>query len=144
MIDTHCHLNFKAFENDFDEVIKRAFENGVKKIINVGAQLSSSKRAIEFANSHENLYATVGIHPHHTDKLEKDWEKELEVLALNKKVVAIGECGIDFYQYQSNNIVDPKLQEELFAKEKSIVLGSYSDDLLILPRKPLIAFGIIK
>ncbi|MFH1832729.1 MAG: TatD family hydrolase [Candidatus Levyibacteriota bacterium] len=130
MIDIHCHLNFKAFENDFNEVIKRASEKGVKKIVNVGAALDSSKRAVELAEKYNppagGLYATVGIHPHHADKLEPDWEQRLEDIVLQSrislretkhpKVVAIGECGMDFYRYQSNDIVDPKLQEKLFIK----------------------------
>ena len=69
MVDVHCHLNFKAFENDYDEVIKRAFEAGVTKIINVGTQISSSERAVELAQKYENLYAIVGVHPHHADKV---------------------------------------------------------------------------
>lgn len=120
MIDTHCHLNFKAFENDVDEVIKSAFEKGVKAIINVGAQIDSSQKAIELAEKHQNLYATVGIHPHHTDELKQNWEFKLEELAKNAKVVALGECGLDYFSYQSNGIVDPKLQKELFIKQIKI------------------------
>ncbi len=120
MFDVHCHLNFKAFEKVVDEVVKKAFEAGVTKIINVGAQLSSSKRAVELAKKHKNLYATVGIHPHHADKLEDGWEKEFKELAKNPKVVAIGECGMDFYNYDSNGTVDHKLQEELFVKQIEI------------------------
>lgn len=120
MIDVHCHLNFKAFENDVDGVIKQAFEAGVSKIINVGAQLSSSKRAVELAEKYENLYATVGIHPHHADKLEENWEGKLEELAKDTKVVAIGECGMDFHNYDSNGTVDYKLQEDLFIKQIEI------------------------
>lgn len=122
MIDAHCHLNFHAYKKDCDEVIKKTFSAGVTKIINVGTKLDSSQKAVELAEKYENLYATVGIHPHHADKLEDDWKSKLEKLAKNKKVVAIGECGMDFYQYESNNIVNPKLQEEIFIKQ--IVLAS--------------------
>ncbi|MDP3988216.1 MAG: TatD family hydrolase [Candidatus Levybacteria bacterium] len=117
MVDVHCHLNFKAFDQDLDEVIKGAFDAGVTKIINVGADLNSSKKAIELAEKYEEFYATVGIHPHHTDKLETDWEERLEELGKHPKVVAIGECGMDFYNYASNGIADEKLQEELFVKQ---------------------------
>jgi TatD DNase family protein len=72
MIDVHCHLQFKAFEEDYDAVIKDAFENGVTKIINTGTQLSSSIKAVEFAEEYENMYAIVGVHPHHADKIQKD------------------------------------------------------------------------
>lgn len=124
MVDVHCHLNFKAFNNDYDEVIKKAFEDGVTKIINVGTKIDSSKRAVELADAYENLYAIVGVHPHHADKLEKGWVEELEKLASAKggsasgrKVVAIGECGIDYYRYKSNGIVDSKVQREVFIKQ---------------------------
>lgn len=117
MIDIHCHLNFKAFEKDIDKVIKRAFEAGVTKIINVGTKIDSSQKAIELAEKHDNLYATVGVHPHHADKLEDNWEEKLEQLAKHPKVVAIGECGMDFHSYQSNNMVNPNLQKELFIKQ---------------------------
>src|SRR3989338_265049 len=104
MIDVHCHLNFKGFEKDLDEVIKRASEAGVKKIINVGTSLESSRKAVELAEKYENLYAIVGIHPHHADKLSKGWERQIEKLLEQPKVLAIGEIGLDYYSYASNGI----------------------------------------
>src|SRR3989344_1244171 len=130
MIDAHCHLNFKAFEEDFDKFIKRAFGSGVTKIINVGTKLDSSEKAIKLTEKYENLYATVGIHPHHADKLEPEWDKKLEELVLRSrislretkhpKVVAIGETGLDFYSYESNGITNPSLQKKLFIKQIEI------------------------
>lgn len=144
MIDVHCHLNFKAFEKDYDEVIKRAFEAGVTTIINVGTKIDSSEKALELAKTYENLYAIVGIHPHHADKplhrhserseesqnkLDSsvaklpqndngnDWLEQLGQIAKHPKVVAIGEIGMDYYRYQSNDIVDPKLQRDTFVKQ---------------------------
>ena len=117
MIDVHCHLNFHSFEKDYDSVIKSAFEAGVTKIINVGTKLDSSRKAVELAQKYKNLYAIVGVHPHHADKLEKAWLKELEKLAGMPKVVAIGEIGMDYFSYKSNAIVDPKLQKEVFIKQ---------------------------
>jgi TatD DNase family protein len=126
MIDVHCHINFHKFETDFDEVIKRAFASGVTRIINVGTQVSSSKHAIDLAEKYEELFAIVGIHPHHTDKLtkghlqrseESDWYQELEILAKHPKNLGIGEIGMDFYSYKSNGIVDPKFQQDAFEKQ---------------------------
>ena len=124
MIDVHCHLNFRAFNKDYDEVIKRAFRAGVTKIINVGTKIDSSQRAVELAKQYKNLYAIVGVHPHHADKPEEGWIEELEMLvkhpasnAAGAKVVGIGECGMDYYRYQSNDIVDPRLQREVFIKQ---------------------------
>ena len=120
MIDVHCHLNFRAFKDDYDEVIKRAFEKGVTKIINVGTSIESSEVAVELSKKYDNLYAIVGIHPHHADKLEKGWEEKINKLCKEPKVLAIGEIGIDYYSYKSNGIVNPKLQKEVFVKQIKI------------------------
>lgn len=126
MIDVHCHLNFKSFTDDYDEVIKRAKEKGVTRIINVGTSLESSEWAVKLADQYDELFAIVGIHPHHADKVTKghlkrsegsSWISKLEKIATHPKVLAIGEIGMDFYEYKSNGIVDPLLQEEIFQKQ---------------------------
>jgi TatD DNase family protein len=120
MIDAHCHLNFEAFENDYAEVIKRAKDCGVELIINAGTSIESSQKAVELAKKYENLYAIVGIHPHHADKVTKGWDKEINDLAKMPKVVGIGEIGMDYYSYKSNGITNPKLQEEIFRRQIEI------------------------
>lgn len=128
MIDVHCHLNFHAFEKDYGKVVKSAFEAGVTKIINVGTRIDSSQKAVDLAQKYENLYAIIGVHPHHADKMTEchpeqsegspdDWIKQLEMLARKPKVVAIGEIGMDYFSYKSNAIVEPKLQKEVFIKQ---------------------------
>ncbi|OGH42618.1 MAG: hypothetical protein A3H79_03465 [Candidatus Levybacteria bacterium RIFCSPLOWO2_02_FULL_36_8b] len=117
MIDVHCHLNFHSFAKDYDQVIKQAFEAGVTKIINVGTKIDSSQKAVDLAQKYNNLYAIIGVHPHHADKLENNWLEELEKLAKEPKVIAIGEIGMDYFSYKSNAIVDPKLQKEVFIKQ---------------------------
>jgi TatD DNase family protein len=138
MIDVHCHLQFKAFEQDYDTVIKDAFKEGVTKIINTGTQLSSSRKAVEFAQKYENMFAIIGVHPHHADKIQENpdiveasegfednkqkkkhispdyWLQELEKITKHPKVLAIGEIGMDYFPYKSNGIVEPKLQREVF------------------------------
>lgn len=121
MIDVHCHLNFKSFKEDYDEVIKKAFQDGVEIIINTGTSIESSIWAVELAEKYENLYAIVGIHPHHADKVEADWDDKLTKIAKSsKKVVGIGEIGLDYYAYASNGIVDPKLQKDIFIRQIQI------------------------
>ncbi len=121
MTDVHCHLNFKSFAQDFDEVIKQAEKDGVNTIINTGTSLESSKRAVELAGKYSNLYAIVGIHPHHADKMRPGWDSELKKIAKSsKKVVGIGEIGLDYYSYASNGIVDPRLQKEIFMRQIEI------------------------
>ena len=113
MIDTHAHLNFKAYEKDAGEVIKRTLAQGVS-IINVGSKYNTSKKALELAEKYNNVYAAVGLHPMHStpdfmkkriDKEEGGFLTEGEIfnkenykkLAESKKVVAIGEIGLDYY-----------------------------------------------
>ena len=90
MIDVHCHLNFHAFEKDCDEVIKKAFDDGVQSIINVGTKIDSSKRAVELSEKYKDLYAIIGIHPHHADKVQDDFINEL-----GKNITVINRIGID-------------------------------------------------
>ncbi len=108
LIDTHSHLNFKEFDKDRDEVIKRAFENGVGKIINVGTNLRGSQDSIVLAEKHENIYAAISLHPINIEK-EKFDEKAWLELAGHQKVVAIGETGFDFYHSS-----DREKQKEIF------------------------------
>ena len=96
-IDTHAHLFFENFKDDIDDVISRAKENGVDYIIIPATDLQTARKAIYLAEKYEQVFATVGIHPHDT----KDWDEsiipELEKLAKHPKVVAIGEIGLDYF-----------------------------------------------
>lgn len=97
LIDTHAHLDFKDYDNDRDEVLKRAKEIGVDKIINIGADLESSRRSVKLAEKYDNIYAVVGIHPHEADMVNDEALAEIKKLAIKKKVKAVGETGLDFY-----------------------------------------------
>ncbi len=97
LIDTHSHLNFKAFKNDLDEVIKRSLAENVW-MINVGSKYETSKKAVEIAEKYpRGIYAAIGLHPIHSNKEDFDKERYRE-LARSKKVVAIGEIGLDYYK----------------------------------------------
>lgn len=121
MIDAHCHMQFHAFRKDCDEIIKKAHENGVEIIINSSTSLESSEGAVKLAEKYENLYAIVGIHPHHADKLDSGWDKDLiKIAKSSKKVIGIGEIGLDYYSYSSNGVVEPKLQKEVFIRQIEI------------------------
>jgi len=112
LIDTHCHLDDPKFNPDRDEVIKRASAAGVGYIINVGSDLKNSKAAVEIAAKYENVYATVGLHPHDAKNLDDKAFIEFKKLAKRPKVVAIGEVGLDYYR----NLSPKKEQEEVFVK----------------------------
>ncbi len=121
MIDVHCHLNLSGFEKDYDEVVKDATSKGVEIIINTGTSLESSRRAVELADKYSNLYAIVGVHPHHADKVKPGWDEELiKIARSSKKVVGIGEIGLDYYSYASNGIVEPNKQKEIFIRQIEI------------------------
>ena len=97
LVDTHAHLDFPRFKKDRSQVIERAFENELKYIVNIGADLQSSRNSIKLAEQYDNIYATVGIHPHGADKADLEALKELREMAQSDKVVAIGETGLDFH-----------------------------------------------
>ncbi len=98
LIDTHAHLDFPQFDADRPAVIERAGVAGVKAIVNVGADLISSRRAVALAEQYPSIYAAVGMHPHDAKKLDGATLAELRDLAQHPKVVAVGEIGLDFYR----------------------------------------------
>lgn len=110
LVDTHCHLDFPEFNQDRDEVVRRARGNGIEYLINIGSSLEGSRKSVELARQYDSVYATVGIHPHEADKFEKNDQGVLEGLAKEKKVVAIGEIGLDYYK----NYSKPENQRSLF------------------------------
>ncbi len=100
LIDTHAHLFFPNFDDDLDQVVKNAKSSGVTGILVPGTNLETSKKAIDISDRYEMVYASVGVHPHDTKDWDSDWINELRELSNHKKVVAIGEIGLDyFYDY---------------------------------------------
>ncbi len=96
IIDTHSHLSFKAYDKDRDEVIKRVQKEGVV-CIDVGTDYNSSRKVVELAENHENIYASVGVHPEAINEgFDKEKYKKL-ALSASRRVVAIGEIGLDYY-----------------------------------------------
>lgn len=97
LIDTHAHLNFRAYDNDREEVIKRCAEKGMA-VVNVGAQFETSKSAAALALQHSDFYATIGLHPIHA--FDEPFDAAAYQTLLNPKVVGIGECGYDFWWFK--------------------------------------------
>ncbi len=110
MIDTHSHIDFKEFDKDREEVIARFFDGGGEKLINVGCDMNSCARTLELAGKYENIYASIGIHPHDADTVNEYLLKNLESMAEHYKVIAVGEIGLDFYR----NISSHEKQFEAF------------------------------
>lgn len=98
LTDTHTHLDFPHFDNDRERVIERAATAGVRAIVNVGADLASSRAAVALAEVYPRVYAAVGLHPHDAKTLTGEMLEELRALASHPRVVAIGEIGLDFYR----------------------------------------------
>jgi TatD DNase family protein len=99
-IDTHCHLNFDQFDEDRDQVVRRAQEAGVAIIVNPGIDLATSRQAIDLAERYPGVYAAVGVHPNDCAGFGDHDLAELRLLATHPKVVAIGEIGLDYYWEQ--------------------------------------------
>jgi TatD DNase family protein len=98
LIDSHAHLDFPQFDADRETVIQRAREAGLVAILNVGADLASSRAAVALAEQHDFIHAAVGVHPHDAKTVTSAVLGELRELARHPKVVAIGEIGLDYYR----------------------------------------------
>lgn len=109
LLDSHAHYNDEKFDNDREEVLNKIYNSGVTTIINAGYSLESSKKAIQIANEHEFIYATVGVSPNDIEKLNHDYLRMLEQMAKAEKVVAIGEIGLDYYWNKDNKEEQQKI-----------------------------------
>ena len=114
--DSHAHYNDEKFEEDRDELIKSIYNEGVTRLINAGYSLESSKKALEIAEKYDFMNVIVGISPNDIQELKKEDLEEIENLAKNKKVVAIGEIGLDYYWNKENK----ELQREIFISQIQI------------------------
>jgi TatD DNase family protein len=110
LIDTHCHLDFPDFDRDRGAVLKSARRAQVRAVINVGADLTSSRRGLALARAEEGVFASVGIHPHEAKGSCPEALEEIRALLADPKVVAVGEVGLDLYR----NLSPPEVQEKVF------------------------------
>jgi TatD DNase family protein len=135
MIDTHTHLNFKAFSHDWPQVVEQSLSQGIDSMIVVGTDSATSKKAVHIAQTHQALFAAVGVHPHHakgittSEEIEKLID-EIAKIAADPRVVAIGEIGIDHHEYKDSKYtltsIDVakynKLQVTLFRKQLELAI----------------------
>jgi TatD DNase family protein len=99
LTDTHCHLDFEAFDSDREQVLERARQAGVARIMNPGIDLQSSKAALQLAENNAEVFAAVGVHPNSATTFnDRTLLQQLSELAAHPKVVAIGEIGLDYYR----------------------------------------------
>ena len=117
-IDSHAHLFFAEYSDDLAAVLSRAREAGVSVIIVPGTDLKSSREAVLLAETHENIFACVGIHPHEVSKAARQDLAEIEKLCGHPKVAAIGEIGLDYHY----DFSPPGLQRKFFADQLAIAV----------------------
>lgn len=114
--DSHAHYNDEKFDKDREEIINNIYDQGIKNIINVGYNISSSKKSIKIAKKYKFIYSTCGISPNDLEKHKQKNLLKLEKLAKNKKIIAIGEIGLDYYWNKTNK----ELQKQFFIDQIKI------------------------
>lgn len=112
-IDSHAHIQLSQFHHDREAVMERAHAAGVSKILVIGFDVGTSLGAVELAEKHTQIYATVGMHPHDAKDLTPDVLKTFQELAAHPKVIALGEMGLDYYR----NLSPRPLQKAAFEKQ---------------------------
>ena len=113
LIDTHSHIYYDKYKEDFDKVLKRAEDNNLKNIICVGVDIESSEKSILLAEKYNMIYSTAGYHPHESKDANENYLEKLEQLLNHEKVVAVGEIGLDFFYNHS----DKKTQVKIFNEQ---------------------------
>jgi len=116
LIETHAHLDYPDFAPDFDDVLRRATEAGVTRIITIGTSIESSRRAVALAEKYPNVYAVIGVHPTYVEESGEDVITPLRELAANPRVVALGETGLDYHSLPSLELAKERKDTQLLVK----------------------------
>jgi TatD DNase family protein len=123
IIDSHCHLEFEPMGSNLNEVIGRAFKNNVKYLLSISTTDESFNKILQIVEKHKNVYGTYGIHPHETKNYPLlSSNKIIEKIKLNKKIIGIGESGLDFYYEHSDPITQKKIFIEHIKAAQSLNL----------------------
>ena len=113
LIDTHCHLDDEQFDADREEIIQNLNHDCLEFVINASSDFASSRNSLNLAETHKNIYATLGVHPYAPDEFDAEFLQFVTLKANHPKVIAIGEIGLD-YHYEN---IDKTLQQEVFLKQ---------------------------
>jgi TatD DNase family protein len=116
LIETHAHLDYPDFAPDFEDVLIRATDAGVTRIITIGTSIESSRRAVTLAEKYSNVFAVIGVHPTYVEESEEDVITPLRELAQNPRVVAIGETGLDYHSLPSLEMAKERKDTQLLVK----------------------------
>ena len=110
IIDSHCHLEYEPMISNLNDVVERAFKNNVKYLLSISTTNESYLRILDIVKKYKNIYGTYGIHPHETKDYKNINDKEIiEKINLSKKIIGIGETGLDFYYEYSDPIIQKKV-----------------------------------
>jgi TatD DNase family protein len=111
IVETHVHICEPRYDNDREEMLKRSFENGIKKMINIGADIEETRKVVDF--EHDGIFKSIGLHPHYIDKFDENLFNEIKGYIKNKKnIIAIGEIGLDYFKSPSSE----EQQKKVFKK----------------------------
>src|SRR5438876_5783285 len=123
--DTHAHLDYPDFANELPQVIERAEAAGIAKIISIGTDLDSSRRAIQIAEQFPNVFAVVGWHPSHAIEAPEDFRPVLRDLASHPKVVALGETGLDYHRFPSHKEGSSQADDERYQAKQAALFRQH-------------------
>ncbi len=135
--DSHSHLNDEKFDEDRDKVIKEIYESGTINFVTAGYSVESSKKAIEIANNYDFIYATAGVSPNDIPQTEEELWKQLseikDLVKNNKKVLAIGEIGLDYYWNTENKEIQKKafIEQIKLANELDLPIVIHTRDAVM-------------
>lgn len=130
IVDSHCHLDDEQFDEDREAVIKDCFAQGLAGMINIGADMASSARSIALAEQYEAIFAAVGVHPHDAVTVKEGDLEQLAQWTTHKKVVLLGEIGLDYYYDHSPRDIQKKvfLEQLAIAEELDIPVTIHDRD----------------
>ena len=123
--DTHAHLDYPDFNGDLPQVIERAREAGISRIVSIGTDFESSRRAIALAERYENVFAVAGWHPTHVTAAPEDIRPELRKLASHPKVVALGETGLDYYRLPNRDAQPGDAENERYKAKQARIFEQH-------------------
>ena len=120
LVDSHCHLDYNDFEEDFEEILQRAKENGVTAMLNAGNNIGELDKQLAISEKYPFIYTAVGVHPHNASEYENIKAQDFIEQTTHKKVVAIGECGLDYYyDYAPKELQIKIFREQIIAAQET-------------------------
>jgi len=128
LVDSHCHLTYEPMVSDIQKVLDLCKQNQVSKILTIGTNLETSKKSIKIADTYENIFCTIGLHPNETKREAINFAEIINLASISKKIIGIGETGLDFYYNKEKE--KSAIQIDMF--EKHIELAKKTNKPVIV------------